>query len=32
VIEQAKARLEERQRQADKADARIVDEDGVTRA
>lgn len=31
VIEQAKARLEERQRQADKADARIVDEDGVTR-
>ena len=31
VIEQAKARLEERQRQADKADARTVDEDGVTR-
>src|SRR6202034_2908110 len=31
VIEQAKARLEERQRQADKADARIVDEHGVTR-
>ena len=31
VIEQAKARLEERQRQADKADARFVDEEGVTR-
>jgi transposase len=31
VIEQAKARLEERQRQADKADARIVDESGQTR-
>jgi len=31
VIEAAKARLEERQRQADKADARTVDEDGVTR-
>ena len=31
VIEQAKARLEERQRQADKADARTVDEAGVTR-
>jgi transposase len=31
VIEQAKARLEERQRQADKADARSVDEHGVTR-
>src|ERR1700736_82472 len=32
VIEQAKARLEERARQADKADGRYVDEDGVTRA
>ena len=32
VIEQAKARLEERQRQADKADARTVDESGQTRA
>lgn len=32
VIEEAKARLEERQRQADKADARFVDEAGVTRA
>ena len=31
MIQEAKARLEERQRQADKADARIVDEDGVTR-
>ena len=31
VIAQAKARLEERQRQADKADARIMDEHGVTR-
>jgi transposase len=31
VIEQAKARLEERQRQTDKADARIVDESGQTR-
>lgn len=31
VIEEAKARLEERQRQADKADARTVDDDGVTR-
>jgi hypothetical protein len=31
VIEQAKARLEERQRQADKAEARYVDEAGVTR-
>src|SRR5580658_3086418 len=31
VIAEAKARLEERQRQADKADARFVDEDGVTR-
>jgi transposase len=31
VIAEAKARLEERQRQADKADARVVDEDGVTR-
>ena|SRR5277367_5145902 len=32
VIEQAKARLEERARQSDKADGRYVDEDGVTRA
>jgi transposase len=32
VIEAAKARLEERQRQADKADGRIVDESGQTRA
>jgi transposase len=32
VIEQAKARLEERARQTDKADGRYVDEDGVTRA
>jgi transposase len=32
VIEQAKARLEERQRQLDKADAKFVDEEGVTRA
>jgi transposase len=32
VIEEAKARLEERQRQADKADARIVDQSGQTRA
>jgi transposase len=31
VIEEATARLEERQRQADKADGRIVDEDGQTR-
>lgn len=31
VIEAAKARLEERQRQADKAEARCVDEAGVTR-
>ena len=31
VIEEAKARLEERQRQADKAEARYVDERGVTR-
>jgi transposase len=31
VIEQAKARIEERQRQADKAEARYVDEAGVTR-
>jgi transposase len=31
VIEQAKARLEERERQADKADGRWVDEQGVTR-
>jgi transposase len=31
VIEQAKARLEERQRQADKAEARYVDGAGVTR-
>jgi transposase len=31
VIEAAKARLEERERQTDKADARYVDEDGVTR-
>ena len=31
VIEAAKARLEERQRQEDKADARIVDEAGQTR-
>jgi transposase len=31
VIQAAKARLEERQRQADKADARVVDEHGVTR-
>ena len=32
VIQAAKARLEERQRQEDKADARIVDEAGQTRA
>jgi transposase len=32
VIEEAKARLEERQRQTDKADARTMDENGVTRA
>jgi transposase len=32
VIEEAKARLEERQRQADKAEARFVDEAGVTRS
>lgn len=32
VIEQAKARIEERARQADKADGRFVDEEGVTRA
>ena len=32
VIEEAKARLEERARQADKADGRYVDEHGVTRA
>jgi len=32
VIEAAKARLEERQRQADKADGRIVDQSGQTRA
>jgi transposase len=32
VIEAAKARLEERERQADKADARWVDGNGVTRA
>lgn len=31
VIEQAKARLEERERQTDKADGRYVDEQGVTR-
>lgn len=31
VIEQAKARLEERERQTDKADGRFVDEQGVTR-
>jgi transposase len=31
VIEEAKVRLEERQRQADKAEARYVDEGGVTR-
>jgi transposase len=31
VIEAAKARLEERQRRADKADARTVDEGGMTR-
>jgi transposase len=31
VIEAAKARLEERERQTDKADARFVDEAGVTR-
>src|ERR1700692_1641193 len=30
VIEEAKARLEERQRQTDKADARSMDENGVT--
>jgi transposase len=32
VIEQAKARIEERARQADKADGRFVDEEGVTRS
>jgi transposase len=32
VIEEAKARIEERARQADKADGRFVDEDGVTRS
>ena len=32
VIEEAKARLEERQQQADKADARIVDQSGQARA
>jgi transposase len=32
VIQAAKARLEEHQRRADKADARIVDESGQTRA
>src|SRR5271170_3201315 len=32
VIQAAKARLEERQRQADKAEARFVDDAGVTRA
>jgi hypothetical protein len=32
VIEAAKARLEERARQADKADGRFVDDEGVTRA
>jgi transposase len=32
VIQEAKARLEERQRQTDKAEARLVDEEGVTRA
>ena len=32
VIEEAKARLEERQRQTDKAEAKFVDEAGVTRA
>ena len=32
VIEEAKARIEERARQADKADGRFVDEEGVTRA
>jgi transposase len=32
VIEQAKARLEERARQADKADGRFEDEQGVTRS
>jgi transposase len=32
VIEEAKARIEERQRQADKAEGRFVDKAGVTRA
>jgi transposase len=32
VIEEAKARIEERARQADKADGRFVDEEGITRA